>query len=77
MSKQILIDYSEYLELEKAKNQVEKIKAACLDGALVREEYFDGHRLKMAVNTRVIVTADLKLAIEEIGGLKNGQEEKN
>lgn len=72
MSKQILIDYSEYLELEKAKKQVEKIKAACLDGALVREEMFDEQLYKMAAKTKVIVTADLQLAIEEIGGLRNG-----
>ena len=72
MSKQILIEYSEYLELEKAKKQVEKIKAACLDGALVREERFDEQLYKMVAKTKVIVTADLQLAIEEIGGLRNG-----
>lgn len=70
MSKQMIIDYSEYLELVKAKEQVGKIIKACQDGALVRNEYYDECQCKMVAEIKLIVTSDLKSAIEEIVDIK-------
>lgn len=73
--KQVVIDYSEYLELEKAKKQVDMIKKELNEGALVTEQqmndspYQDPMYLHVPkFRTKIILTAGLQTILEEIGG---------
>lgn len=72
MSKQILIDYSEYLELEKARQQVEIIRNECQNGALVQQESINIVQGTKKIETKIILTANMENTIIEIGGSKNG-----
>ena len=75
MIKQILIDYQEFLQLEKSKEQLDKIKRELSEGALVVEQqiedkvYYDPMNLHVPkFKTRIILTAGLQTILEEIGG---------
>lgn len=70
--KQILIDYSEYLELEKAKKQVDMIKKELNEGALVVEQSDSPYQDPMYLHvpkfrTKIILTAGLQTILEEMG----------
>lgn len=67
--KQIIIDYDEYLMLEKAVKLVLKIEKACNDGALIIERRYEPEYGEATTKTKIIMTADLEAAIKEIGGL--------
>lgn len=69
--KQIIIDYDEYLMLEKAVKLVLKIEKACKEGALIVERRCEPEYGETSIKTKVIMTADLEDAIKEIGG-QNG-----
>lgn len=65
--KQIVIDYDEYLELEKAKKQVDNIKKELKNGALVREQTHSPITLSTKIKTNIILTSGLQIVLEEIG----------
>lgn len=75
MAKQIIIDYDEYLKLEKAKKQVDNIQQELKSGAMVIKQTFENrtYRDPMALceepkfKTEFILTSGLQTILEDIG----------
>lgn len=75
MAKQIIIDYDEYLKLEKAKKQVDNIQQELKSGAMVRKQIFKAgaYRDPMTLyeepkfKTEFILTSGLQTILEDIG----------
>ena len=67
--KQILIDYDEYLMLERAVKLVLKIEKACKEGALIVERRYEPEYGRTKTKSKVIMTADIEAVIKEIGGV--------
>lgn len=64
--KQIIIDYDEYLKLEKAKKQVESIKEELKNGALVIERRYSHLCLETKLEYCFKLTDGLQSALKEI-----------
>ena len=65
--KQIVVDYDEYLELEKVKKQIVNIKKELKNDALVREQTYSPATLSTKIETNIILTSGLQIVLEEIG----------
>lgn len=65
--KQIVIDYDEYLELEKAKGQIDSIKKELNDGAFIKKRRYDPVVGETTIKTDIVLTSGLQLVLEEIG----------
>lgn len=69
MSKQIIIDYDEYLKLEKAKKQVNNIKNELKNGALVITRDYNPALLDVEIKYNFTLTDGLQSVLKEISGV--------